>query len=130
MTCSDGESMGLIDDEISQVRFVLLADRRFERDRLLRDTHHAADLLNRKLHVFGQLFSGRLPAEFLHQRARCADQLVDGLDHVHGNAYGAGLIRDGARDGLPDPPGRIGRKLVAAAVFEFSTAFINPMLPS
>ncbi len=47
-----------------------------------------------------------------------ADELVDGLDHVHRDTDGAGLIRDGAGDGLPDPPGGIGRELVAAAIFE------------
>jgi hypothetical protein len=38
---------------------------------------------------------------------------------VHRNADGARLVGDRAGDRLPDPPGRIGRELVAAAVFEF-----------
>ena len=50
--------------------------------------------------------------------ARDAVHLVDGLDHVHRDADGAGLIRDGARDGLADPPGGIGRELEAATEFE------------
>ena len=48
-----------------------------------------------------------------------AHQLVDGLDHVHRDADGARLVGDGAGDGLADPPGGVGGKLVAAAVFEF-----------
>jgi len=56
--------------------------------------------------------------QFLHQLARGADELVDGLDHVHRNAYGAGLVGDGAGNSLPDPPRGIGRELVAAAVLE------------
>ncbi len=37
---------------------------------------------------------------------------------MHWNTNGARLVGDRARDRLTDPPGRIGRKLVAAAVFE------------
>jgi hypothetical protein len=39
-----------------------------------------------------------------------AHDLADDVDHVHGGR---------ARDRLPDPPGGVGRKLVAAAVLEF-----------
>ncbi len=60
------------------------------------------------------------------------DQAVDGLDHVDGNADRAALVGDGARDGLPDPPGRIGAELVAFAVVELlhgadqaDVAFLN-----
>ena len=60
---------------------------------------------------------GSRPSSCTRVRER-ADQLVDGLDHVHGNADGARLIRDGARDRLPHPPRRISGELVTAAVFE------------
>ena len=43
---------------------------------------------------------------------------VDLLDHVHGDADAAVLIGDGARDGLPYPPGGICGELVALAVVE------------
>ena len=48
-----------------------------------------------------------------------AHQLVDRLDHVHRDADGSRLIGDRARNRLPDPPGRVGGKLVAAPIFEF-----------
>ena len=42
-----------------------------------------------------------------------------GIANVHRNADGARLVGGRAGDRLPDPPGRVGRELVAAAVFEF-----------
>ena len=47
-----------------------------------------------------------------------AHDLVDGLDHVHGDADGARLVGDRAGDRLPDPPGGVGREFVAAAILE------------
>ena len=44
--------------------------------------------------------------------------LVELLDHVHGDANRACLVRDRARDRLADPPRRVGRELEAAAVVE------------
>jgi len=40
-----------------------------------------------------------------------------------GIRIGARLIGNGARDGLADPPGAIGRKLVAAAPLELVDRF-------
>ena len=54
----------------------------------------------------------------LQQLALDAHELVDGLHHVHGDADGAGLIGDGARDGLADPPGGVRRELEALRVVE------------
>ena len=39
--------------------------------------------------------------------------LVDGLYHMHRNANGASLVRNGAGDGLTNPPGCIGGELKA-----------------
>ena len=68
--------------------------------------------------LFGQFLRRRLAADLVQHLPRCAHQLVDRLDHVHGDADGARLIGDGAGDRLPDPPRCIGAELVAAAVFE------------
>src|SRR6267143_555284 len=59
-----------------------------------------------------------LAAELLEQATADADELVDGLDHVDRDADGPRLVGDGARDGLTDPPRRVGRELVALAVVE------------
>ena len=105
-------------DEVAEVRVFLFADRRFERDGLLRDLEHLADLRDGDVHAPGDLFRGGFATELLHQLTAGADELVDGLDHVHRDADGAGLVRDGAGDGLTDPPGGVGREFVTATVLE------------
>jgi hypothetical protein len=65
-----------------------------------------------------ELFRRRLAADLVQHLARGAHDLVDRLDHVHRNTDGARLIGDRTGDRLPDPPRRIGRELVTAAVFE------------
>src|SRR5947208_7137170 len=105
-------------DEVAEMRIFLFADRRFEGDRLLRDLQDLADLRHRDVHPLGNLFGRRLAAQFLHERPRRADQFVDRLDHVDRDTNGSRLVRDRAGDRLADPPGRVGRELVAAAVLE------------
>src|SRR4051812_19671160 len=119
-------------DEVAKMRIFLFADRRLERDRLLRDLQHLADLGHRDVHPLGDLFGGRLATELLDQRAGGANQLVDRLDHVDRDADRARLVGDRAGDRLADPPRRIGRELVAAAVLELvdrlhqaDVAFLN-----
>jgi hypothetical protein len=109
---------GAVLDEVAEMRIFLFADGRLQRDGLLGDLQHLAHLGHRNVHALGNLFRRRLATELLHQLPRGADQLVDGLDHVHRNTDGARLIGDGAGDGLTDPPRRIGREFVAAAIFE------------
>jgi hypothetical protein len=76
------------------------------------------DALGAQVELAADLARRRLAAELLVQLALGADELVDGLDHVHGHADGARLVGDRPGDGLADPPGRIGRELVALGVVE------------
>src|SRR5690606_22948997 len=64
----------------------------------------------------------------LLQPAAGARELVDRLDHVHGDADRARLVGDGAVDGLPDPPGGVGRELVAPAVLELLDRADQPLV--
>ena len=50
-------------------------------------------------------------------------ELVDGFNHVNRDTDRARLVRDRTRDGLANPPGRVGRKLVTSAVLEFIHGF-------
>src|SRR5262245_43465618 len=119
-------------DEVAKVRILLLADRGLERDGLLRDLEDLAHLADRDVHALGDLLRGRLAAELLDQRPRRANQLVDRLDHVDRDADRPRLVGDRAGDRLADPPRRVGRELVAAAVLELvdrlhqaDVAFLN-----
>src|SRR5262245_40130882 len=105
------------------MRIFFFADGGLQVDVLLGDLDELADLAYRNIHMLGDLCRGRLAPEFLHQLARRADQLVDGLDHVHRNTDGAGLIGDSAGNGLANPPRGIRGELVAAAVFELVHGF-------
>src|SRR5207248_1566654 len=54
----------------------------------------------------------------LPELALDAYDLVQFLDHVDGDPDRPRLVGDRPRDSLPDPPGRVGRALVALAVVE------------
>src|SRR5215470_17034802 len=96
----------------------LAADRGFQADRLLGDLQYLAHLLERHGELFGKLLRRWFAADLMQHLPRGAHDLVDGLDHVDGDADGAGLVRSRAGNGLPDPPCRVGRKFVAAPVLE------------
>ena len=108
----------LVFDEVAEAAVLLLADGRFEGDGLLGDLDDFADLAHRQVHFPGDLLAGRLAADLLDELAADPDELVDGLDHMDGDADRAGLIGDGPGDGLADPPGGVSRKLESPAVFE------------
>src|SRR5690554_7717362 len=91
----------------------IVTDWRFYGDRLFGDLQYLEDLVFRHFHAFAKLFRRGLAAHFLEHLAANTVQLVDRLDHVHRNPDSAGLVRDRAGDGLTDPPGGVGRKLVA-----------------
>src|SRR6476646_1879742 len=108
----------LVLDEVAEMRIFLLADGRLEADGFLRNLQDLADLVERKLHLLGDLFGRGLASVLLDEVTRGADQLVDRLDHVHGDADRARLVGDGPRDRLADPPRRVRGELVATLVVE------------
>ena len=118
ITASTGGTDPAVFDQVAQGGFAVAAYRGFERDRVAGDGLQLLDLLDRNIHPAANFVICRSTAEFLLQLARGAQELVHALVHVNGNADGAGLVGDGAGDGLADPPGGVGGKLVAAAVFE------------
>ena len=119
-------------NQIAQRRFAIAADRRFERHRIARNGLQLLDLFDRNVHAARDFVVGRSAAQLFFKLTSRPQELVHRLVHVNGNADGARLIGNGARDRLADPPGRVGRKFVAAPVFEFvggahqaDVAFLN-----
>ena len=115
---SNGEIGGVVLDEVAQLGLLLLADRLLERDRLLRHAQDVAHLARRALELARDLLRQRLAAELLDELALDVHDLVQLLHHVDGDADRAALVRDRPRHRLADPPGRVGRELVAAPVVE------------
>jgi len=113
-----GQDGVLVFDEVAELAVFLVADGGFEGNRLLGDFHHLADLFQRHLQLFGQLFRRRFAADFVQHLPTGADQFVDRFDHMHGNTDRAGLVGDRAGDGLTDPPGRVGREFITATIFK------------
>src|SRR5215217_4521514 len=109
---------GLILDEVAQLGLLLVADRLLEGDGLLRHAQDVAHLARRALGLPRDLLRQRLAAELLDELALDVYDLVELLHHVDGDADRAALVRDRPRHRLADPPGRVRRELVPAAVVE------------
>ena len=87
------------------------------------------DLLERQLEVGGDLGGGRLARELRAKLPLRAVDLVQLLDDVHRHADRPPLVGDRTRDGLPDPPRRVGRELVALAPVELLGGTDEPDRP-
>src|SRR5690606_35011003 len=105
-------------DEIAQMAVFVVTNGCFHGDRLFGDLQHLADFVFRHVHALAQLFRRGFATHLLQHLTGDTVELVDRFDHVHRNPDGARLIRDGAGDGLPDPPGSVGGELVATTVLE------------
>src|SRR5271170_907559 len=105
-------------NQIAQRGFAVAAYWSFQRHRIARNGLEFLDLLHGNVHAAADFVVGRDAAKFLFELAGGAQELVHALVHVHRNTNGAGLVGDGARDGLANPPGCVGGELVATPVFE------------
>src|SRR5438128_2216749 len=97
----DRQDRVLVLDEIAEVGVLLVADRSFQRQRLLGDLEHLAHFLEGHAEFLGKLLGRGLAADLIEHLARLTHDFVDGLDHVHGDADGARLVGGSARDRLP-----------------------------
>src|SRR5207244_2620614 len=105
---TDGRFGAVVLDEIAKITVFTFADRPGQADRMAADLHHPPGLVDTDARRFGRLLDGRLASHLLQELFGDVAQLAHRLDHVDGDADGAGLVGDGPRDGLPNPPGRIG----------------------
>ena len=96
----------------------LLADGRFQRNRLLGNLQDLTHPLHRHVHLLRDLLRSRFPSQLLQKLSAHTDQLVDRLHHVHRNTDRPRLIRNGSGDGLTDPPCGVGGEFITLAVIK------------
>ncbi len=100
------------------VETLAVADRRLERDRVFDELEQRADALGREAALLRDLGQQRLAVELLRQLAAGAHHAPHLLGDVDGQPDRPSLVGERARDRLADPPGRVGRELVAERVVE------------
>ena len=113
----------LIGDKVAQVAIFLLTDGGFEADGFLCHAHNLAHFVHRHIQALGNFFGAGFMAVFVQQLAGNLFDLVDGFHHMHRDTDGAGLIRNGAGDGLADPPRCIGGELEALGMVKLFNRF-------
>ena len=79
---------------------------------------HLQDLVDGQVHPAGQLVGVGQLAALLDRGLGDLLEPVDGLGQMDRDADRPALVGDGPGDRLADPPGRVGRELVAAPVVE------------
>ena len=97
---------------------LLLADRRLQRYRLLRNLQNLPYLIHRHIHLCGNFVRRGIVAQLLKELPADADDLIDRLYHVYGNANRPRLIGNGPGNSLPNPPCCIGGELVALCIIK------------
>src|SRR2546421_196478 len=107
-----------VGEEVAELALVVGAHGLIQGDRRLRRPERLVDVLDRQARGLRELGLRRLAPELDLEPARRARQLLLALDDVDGHANGARVIRDRALHRLADPPGRVGRELVAAPPVE------------
>src|SRR5258705_4678998 len=105
-------------DEIAEDGVFSLADRLVEGRGCTSSGPDLVRLLNWQARLLGDLLERRLAAELRPERALRAVHLLQALDDVHRHANRACLVGKRAGDRLPDPPGCVGRELVATPPVE------------
>src|SRR5262249_60689913 len=107
-----------VGEEIAELALVVRASSLVQRHGPVRCTERLVDMLDRQTCRLGQLLLCRLATELDLEPAGGARQLLLPLDHMHRYADRPRVVRHGALHRLADPPGRVGRELVAAAPVE------------
>src|SRR5581483_7331331 len=109
----DGVDRRLVREQLGELAVAVRADALVQRHRRLDGVERLLDVLELQLRRVRELLRGRLTAELRVELGRRAAELHAALLDVNRDADRAGLVRDRTLAGLADPPGRVGRELVA-----------------
>ena len=111
------DGLGVL-DEVTELGVAVLTERRVQRNRLATILLNLHDLLGGHVEFLRQFLGGRFTTQVLEHLALDTRKLVDDLDHVHRDADRTRLVRHRAGDRLTNPPGGVGRELVALRIIE------------
>src|SRR5262249_39720361 len=118
-----------VGEQIAELALVVGAHRLVEGGGRVRGSEPLVDALHREAGRLGELFLRRLAPELDLEPPRRARQLLLALDDVDGHADRTRVVRNCPLYGLPDPPGGVGRELVAAAPIELLDSAIQAERP-
>ncbi len=114
-----GRGRRLVRDEVAEQGGVaVVAHRLVERDELLGGPHDHVGLLGVDAGERGDLLDRGVAVAVRLELALGAVELLEDVVDVDRDPDRARLVGDRPRDGLADPPGRVGRELEALAVVE------------
>ena len=111
------DGLGVL-DEVTELGVAVLTERRVQRNRLATILLNLHDLLGGHVEFLRQFLGGRFATQVLEHLALDTRKLVNDLDHVHRDADRTRLVRHRAGDRLTNPPGGVGRELVALRIIE------------
>ncbi len=111
--------LAVVLQELAEVAVVVVAHRLVERQRLAGHLAGCSGCLRATGRPPSAVSSTRrLAAVVLHQLAGHGAHAGHGVDHVDRHADRAAVVGDGPGDRLANPPGGVGRELVAAGALE------------
>ena len=109
---------GRVEHQVAEHQPAVVADGRVEGHRVPADPAQVGDPVGRQPGRLGQLGDGGVPPQPLVELALGPDDLGQLLQDVHRQPHHPRLLGHPAADGLPDPPGGVGRELVALGPVE------------
>ena len=109
----------VIFEKLAEITLVVITDRLVERKWLSCDFHNASHIFQWQISGVRQFFECWFAAVNLHEIACHGANFRHRIHHVDRNSNRTALVGDRARDRLTNPPGRVRREFVAAAVLEF-----------
>src|SRR5215218_8133091 len=103
----------LVREQLAKLGAFVGVDLRIDAGDGLADLAQTPGLLRFYTEPLDELLLGRIAAELDAQGVLGASKTVESVNDVRGQTNGAGVVGDGAGDGLTDPPRRVSREAVA-----------------
>src|SRR5262245_34320437 len=112
----DGAFAGAVLDEFAEAGILAVAHRPVETDRMAADIKNPLDLFDRQAADIGDFLGRPFTAQLLQEPLLNVPQLAEHVDHVDRNADRPGLISNGPRNRLANPPRCVRAEFETAAI--------------